>query len=171
MKMTPKDALKILGLSTAASFEQIKLAYRKACATYHPDRNPAGLEMMKMVNCAYNALTDYTPTSEAEANANASETSDTSNYGEELNAALNAIINLGLEIEICGSWLWVSGDTKPHKEILKSAGFKWASKKMMWNFRPAEWKSFSRGKYSMDEIRSAHGSVKIKPNQHRKIAA
>jgi hypothetical protein len=164
MKMTAKDALKILGLSTAASFEQIKLAYRKACATYHPDRNPAGLEMMKMVNCAYNALTDYQPTSE-------SEITDTSNYGEELNAALNAIINLGLEIEICGSWLWVGGDTKPHKEILKNAGFKWASKKMMWNFRPAKWKSYSRGKYSMDEIRNAHGSVQIKTKQHRQIAA
>ncbi|MFN7095305.1 MAG: J domain-containing protein [Burkholderiales bacterium] len=37
----------------------IKHAYRKACAIYHPDRNSAGLEMMKLVNKAYDIAKDY----------------------------------------------------------------------------------------------------------------
>lgn len=162
MKMSHKDALNILGLASSATFQDIKIAYRRACMAYHPDRNPAGLEMMKLINAAWACLSDFVPGSEKDA-------FDASSYGTELNAALNAIINLGLEIEICGSWVWVSGDTRPHREVLKASGFKWAPKKMMWNFRPPEWKSFSRGKFSMDDIRERHGSVTVKTNQQARL--
>jgi len=128
MKMNSKDALHILGLTSDATTEVIKAAYRKACATYHPDRNPAGLEMMKLVNCAYESLSHYVPTESIDG--------ENTNYGEEMNTALNAIIHLGLTIEICGSWIWVSGDTRPHKDTLKNAGFKWASKKINVAFSP-----------------------------------
>jgi len=45
--MNIKDALSILGLTATADQNTIKAAYRKACTKYHPDRNPAGLEIMK----------------------------------------------------------------------------------------------------------------------------
>lgn len=35
----------------------------------------------------------------------------------------------GLEIEICGNWLWIGGETKENKDALKGAGCRWASKK------------------------------------------
>ena len=35
----------------------------------------------------------------------------------------------GLVWEVCGTWLWASGNTKEHKEVLKSLGFHYASKK------------------------------------------
>lgn len=66
-----------------------------------------------------------------------------------------------LEIEICGTWVWVSGDTKPVKEGLKAAGFRWAPKKMKWYWKPAGQRSFGRGKWSMDEIREFHGSERV----------
>jgi len=50
------DAAKILGLSGDITPEQIKAAYREACKTYHPDINPVGEEMMKLVNAAYEAF-------------------------------------------------------------------------------------------------------------------
>lgn len=34
-----------------------------------------------------------------------------------------------LSIEVCGSWLWISGDTKPNKDVLKAAGLWYAPKK------------------------------------------
>lgn len=47
--------------------------------------------------------------------------------------ALDKIVHLeGLEIEIIGVWIWVSGDTKTHKEILKEAGFKWNKTMVKW---------------------------------------
>jgi hypothetical protein len=93
------------------------------------------------------------------------------NLGDELNAALNAIIGLGLDIEICGSWIWVSGDTRPHREVLKAAGFKWAPKKLMWSYSPAGKKTWSRGGWDMEQIRANHGSVTVKSKQHQRLSA
>ncbi len=166
MKMNHKEALKILGLTMAVNFVEIKQAYRRASAKYHPDRNPAGLEMMKLVNAAYQALSDYDYVTAARGG----ESVEAEDMGEELNAALNAIIELGLDIEICGSWIWVSGDTRPHREVLKAAGYRWAPKKLMWSFCGGE-RTSSRGKYSMDDIRSKHGSVSVKTSSRARIAA
>lgn len=163
--MNKNDALSILSISGNYTPETIKQAYRKACAKYHPDRNPAGLEMMKMVNQAYEALKNETGTVEK------STESDISSYGEEIFNALSQIINLGLDIEICGAWVWLHGDTKPHKELLKKAGFRWAPKKMLWYYRPAEYKSRGRGQFTMDEIRLAHGSEKVTAKERNKLQA
>jgi hypothetical protein len=161
--MNNNDALSILNVTGEYTPELIKTAYRKACSKYHPDRNPAGLEMMKLVNQAYEAL--------KEATGNANDGDSLSTYGEDICNALNAIIGLGLDIEICGSWVWLHGDTKPHKDLLKASGFMWAPKKKLWYFRPADYKSRGRGKYTMEEIREKHGSEKVKNKERNKIAA
>ena len=168
MKMRHSEALNILGLTKAVNFVEIKAAYRRMSAKYHPDRNPAGLEMMKLVNAAYQALSDYDYVSSARAEEEESEGLD---LGEEMNTALNAIIGLGLTIEICGVWIWVSGETREHKEALKAAGYRWAPKKVMWMWKPADSKSKGRGKFTMDEIRSAHGSQSVKSKTYTRIAA
>ena len=39
-----------------------------------------------------------------------------------------------LEVTRCGSWLWVSGNTRDHKDSLKELGLRWAPKKQKWYF-------------------------------------
>lgn len=75
---------------------------------------------------------------------------------------INAIINLNIEIEICGSWVWVSGSTYSCKDDLKSNGFQWASKKKMWFWHDPEAPVKSHGKTSMNDIRTKYGSEVIK---------
>lgn len=153
--MKISDALSILGLTGTVTPEDVKKAYRAAAMKYHPDRNPAGAEMMKVINAAYEALKDFSGDSPATGEATAED------YPEALNEALNAVIHLdGLEIEVCGAWVWVSGETFKHKAALKEAGFKFAPKKKSWYFRPADWQSASRGTFTMDDIRSKYGSAK-----------
>lgn len=155
MKISHKDALKILGCSANDNFDTIKWYYRRACAKYHPDRNYAGTEMMKLVNASYASLQDYVP-----GTLSSIDKRDWSvDQGDKLNAALNAIIDLaGINIEICGSWIWVSGDTKTHKDVLKQTGFKYAPQKKMWSYCAGR-RTTSRGRFSMDDIRTRHGST------------
>lgn len=168
--MNHKDALHLLGLSAKEiSIDLVKSAYRQACSKYHPDKNPAGLEMMKLINLAKDALEGFLNGEQLDNSIKYESEFETGQYGEEINKALNAIITLGLNIEVCGSWVWVSGDTKPHKDILKSSGFKWAPKKEMWHFRPSDYKSFNRGTWEMDKIREKHGSQSIKSKPYQKI--
>lgn len=162
--MNIKDALSILGLSAAADQEAIKTAYRKACIKYHPDRNPAGLEMMKAVNVAYQFLRDI----EYNGAERPIDEAVNSNFGDELNAAIIAVIGLaGINIEVCGAWVWLSGDTKQHKDAIKAAGYWWACKKSAWYFRPPDHKSHNKGDWDMERIRDTYGSVSVaRPSHH-----
>lgn len=163
--MLHKDALSILGLQRNATREEIAAAYKTLIRKYHPDINPAGEQMTKLLNAARDALADY----DAE---KAPQFETQANYGEDLAAAINAIIGLqGLEIEICGAWVWVGGDTRTHKDALKAAGYKWASQKKKWNYRPAGWKSASRGRVSMEQIRAKYGSVRPRAPQFSQLEA
>lgn len=147
------DAAKVLGLTGNITPEITKKAYREACKKYHPDINPAGEEMMKVVNDAYDALKDH--------NGEIKQRKEQSDYGDLLNAALNVVLkHIDLKTEVCGAWIWVTGNTKEHKEELKAAGFRWAKKKKAWYFRPEGFKSRGRGKASLDEIRFKYGSVR-----------
>ncbi len=168
--MNHHDAAKILNLSGDITPEAVKCAYRQACKKYHPDRNPAGEEMMKAVNAAYAVLKDFT----GQAN-----TESTEDYGNGLNEAIGFALDLaGVVVEVCGAWVWLSGETKQHREALNNSkkhlpdgnGFRWAPKKKMWYYRPADWTSRGRGAWSMDDIRAEHGSTTVK-NQKKKIAA
>jgi hypothetical protein len=146
-EMNIYDAAKILGLSGALTPQETKAAYRVACKKYHPDINPVGEEMMKIINQAYGALKDYT----------GEMSSEQIDYGDLLNDALNAISGLpALVIDICGSWVWVTGETREHKDMLKQAGFKRAAKKKAWYFRPEEFSSRSKGGKVSIRVISAH---------------
>lgn len=149
------DAARILGLTGNLEPEATKSAYKEACKKYHPDLNPAGEEMMKAVNQAYGVLRDFTGSVET---VNAG-------YGELLNSALNAVFGLsGVVTEVCGAWVWLTGNTRIHKELLKEAGYKWASKKKAWYFRPEDYRSKSKGNKSLEEIREKYGSYKPEGN-------
>jgi len=67
----------------------------------------------------------------------------------------------GLHIEVCGSWVWVSGDTKKHKDKLKSLGLFYAYKKKMWYLKPAGYKSRKHKPVDMEKIRMTYGSEVI----------
>ena len=76
-------------------------------------------------------------------------------------AAVAALKALPLTIEIVGEWVWVSGDTKPHKDKLKEFGLIWARKKKMWFWRHPDSRVFNRRETDMDKIRLKYGVVAV----------
>ena len=79
--MNQQDAAKILSISGTVAIKDIKQAYRKAALQYHPDKNPAGAEMMKLINAAFDVLKDF----EGELSIG----DDEQDYSHEVNIALN----------------------------------------------------------------------------------
>ena len=165
--MKTSEAISILSIvETSISLDALKKAYRKACKIFHPDINPTGEKMMKIVNSAYDFLKGRSFPIELE------KESSTTSLPIELEKALNAVISLkGIDIEVCGVWIWISGDTKPHKEAFKVAGYKWSGKKKMWYFRvEAQGFKGKRRAYSMDKIRTLHGSQSVQTKTYKKLA-
>lgn len=161
--MKIEDAAKILEITGEVTKNDIKKAYKKACAKYHPDKG-GSTEMMQAVNQAYDVLKDFEGSIEA----------GDLGYADELNEALLKIVDLpGIEIEVCGAWIWVTGDTRQHREALgkNGAGFFWAKKKKAWYFRPSDWKSAGRGNWSLDKIREEHGSQKVRSRGQQRLAS
>ena len=60
MRPDPRDAYTILGISSRASAEEIKAAYRQLARKYHPDFNKSPIAQARMqdINWAYSTLSD-----------------------------------------------------------------------------------------------------------------
>ncbi|HDS4694757.1 TPA: DnaJ domain-containing protein [Klebsiella pneumoniae subsp. pneumoniae] len=159
--MNVQEALNVFGLSGELTEQDIRKAYKQAALKYHPDKNrenPLAAEMMKAINAAHDFLlanidkiNQYQSTDE----------SARYHYGEELENVLNALLAMsGVVFEVAGNWIWISGDTRTHKDAIKALGCKWASKKKMWFYRPEEHRSrWNRKEHSMDEIREMYGTT------------
>ena len=107
-------------------------------------------ELFEILKRQHNARADADPTGK---------TRRTTETPQEFRTVIEALLKLDLTVELCGSWLWISGDTKPHKEALKKVGCRWSASKKMWYWRhPEEGYTRSRGKATMNQIRNRYGS-------------
>ncbi len=75
-----------------------------------------------------------------------------------------------IEVEICGSWIWVSGNTREHKEILKNLKFRYAHKKQAWYYHTEPYRKKSKRELTLDEIRDMFGSQQYTAKQERELA-
>lgn len=158
--MNIQQALNIFGLSGELTKEDIKKAYKRASLKNHPDRNkdnPVAEELMKAINTAFDFLmANFEKINQYQS----ADESARYNYGDELEKVLNELNGMaGITFEVLGNWVWISGDTKTHKDALKVLGCKWASQKKKWFYRPEEHKSLrNRKEHSMEEIRAMYGT-------------
>lgn len=143
------------------TIEEAKKEYKKLAMQYHPDRG-GNEEEMKIINNDYEILIKLLATSKEEEKEVMAEV-------ERFKDVIDKIIDLeGINIEILKDWVWISGNTKPHRETLKAAGFYWASKKMKWYYREEQHKCSSRGKKSFEEIKQTYGSTKVNKKNYSK---
>jgi hypothetical protein len=136
------------------TIEELKKEYKKLAFANHPDLG-GDIKIMQEINFQYDL-----------ALVNLQAQTSKGIFDDEFKNIVNNIINLSnINIEVIGSWLWVSGDTKTVRAELKAAGLWYASKKVMWFWHTPEDKCrTSRGSIPIEDIRSKYGSTLINSN-------
>jgi len=152
------------GLKTVS---EVKSEYRKLAKANHPDIGGV-TAVMQAINAAYHAVLARL---DGQVNFGSDGKEHTYRYSREVEQeVIDKVSELlkipGVEVEIIGTWVWVSGDTKPVKEQLKEAGCSWHSKRLMWY-----WRRFTyRRKFSgmdIDDMRKMYGNQRFEKDTNR----
>ena len=144
------------------NLDELKKAYKAAAMKNHPDMG-GDTATMQAINAEYSARFEVLKRSQNEqaAEDTTGKTHATTESAGDFIAIIAALLKLdGLEIELCGRWLWIGGNTREHKEALKAAGCRWSSTKKLWSWHFAEeGQRWHKGTKTMAEIRSKYGST------------
>lgn len=165
--MNTLQALSILN-PTEKTQDGLKKAWRAACIKHHPDKG-GNIEIMKLVNAAYDVLKNSETWWTGEQERTAKKTAPLT---ETMTKIIDELAHIaGLKIEIIGAWLWISGITYPHKDILKKAGMKFSGNKKAWYYHEDTYKKNNSKMFSLDQLRNMHGTECIQNKAGYMIAA
>jgi hypothetical protein len=161
------NAIAIFGLENGQyKVTDIKLVYRRLARDNHPDKG-GNTEKMQLINNAYTEFCKYFASNET-LDINQEENEKAQEFDFSFIDTLKVM--QGLIIEVCGYWVWLSGNTFPFRDILKELGFKYSGSKKSWYWSPTvNVASFRRGSKSMKNIRKEFGSQIIDIEQQQAI--
>lgn len=149
-----------------SNLQELRDRFRKLAKEHHPDRG-GDTATMQEINAEYETAFKYV--------VNHSEFSEGRiNYETELDPILRQkiqiLINIeNLFIEVCGNWLWITGNTKEYKDLLKERDFKFSAKKLAWYWHAGDYKKRSKRKLTLDEIRDLYGSTRVKKDSEENV--
>ncbi|MBI5297935.1 MAG: hypothetical protein HY869_20865 [Chloroflexi bacterium] len=160
--------------ANCTTLEEAKSLYRQLALKHHPDRG-GDLATMQAINAEYaDFLANFAKRdarerqqkAHTENRKSAADFHDMDAVSAELKAKIEFALNLdGVEVELMGLWVWLTGNTKAHKDAIKAQGFKWSPEKTAWYFAGVP--SFNRQRRTLDEIRNMHGSTRFTRDAHR----
>jgi hypothetical protein len=153
------------------TLEELKKCYKILAKQFHPDLG-GDVQTMQELNNEYDFVFDILKNSH-NTNAIKNNSKKVTEFSKETREIIEKIIILeGIQIEICGSWLWITGKTYDHKDFLSDIGFKWskAKKSWYWSVDITDSKKV-RGHYNMEKIREKYGSEKLESKNRVKIGA
>jgi len=151
--------------------EELKKFYRELSKTNHPDAGGTK-EAMQAINAEYTALfeglKDIHTTKDGETYTASKKTAETPD--EFINIIDQMIHFEHITIEIIGSFIWITGNTREYKEQLKVLGFKWSPNKTAWYLAPDGYRRHGKTQYTMETIRGMYGSQEVETNPYVKLA-
>ena len=145
------------------TLEELKREYKRLALKHHPDLGGNTADMQE-INNEYDELFQVLKNVHQDASGEYYTTKgETTETAHDFRDIVEVLIHLdNIKIEICGKWLWISGDTKPHKETLKGLHFRWSKSKSAWYYHAEPYHKHGKKSFTLDEIRSLYGSQTIK---------
>jgi len=150
------------GLKTV---QEVKAEYRRLAMKNHPDLG-GDVTVMQVINAAYESALKAC---DGQATVGEDGIERVYKYNpqveQEIVTKLSELLAMrmeGVDILLIGTWLWVLGNTKPHKEELKKLECQWHSKRGAWYFRTAENRVWRKYEGSLQDIARNYGYVEFK---------
>lgn len=147
--------------------DELKKAYKALCMKHHPDMG-GDEATMKAINAEFERLFK-TLRDVQHAQTEADE--DDEIPADFIDIVSKLTVIEGVEVEIVGSWIWVSGDTYPVKDQLKEAGCRWSGQRKMWYWHRADDRRHRASREDMDGIRARYGSKSVSGTPKLKLTA
>ncbi|QSF43513.1 hypothetical protein [Paenibacillus tianjinensis] len=144
--------------------QEAKKLFRELAKINHPDAGGSNDEMVAII-AEYEAMMKKLPSQKDEHSNTENQTEEEFNLhvSEELKTVINNISHLPLDIEVIGTWIWVSGiNTYKYKSYLTANNFVWCPSKKMYSWHMEKAKKGYYGKpQEIEKIRFTYGSTKV----------
>ena len=156
--------------SPEMKIEELRKQFWKLCLQLHPDKggDPAEFRAMKD---EYDIVVGILAAGEAGRAEKENRRPWYTAAGERgLREAMAVFMNIpGVVVEICGCWLWITGETYNARQRLYEAGAKYSKQKKCWYWAHDMQRGKVRGKYNnMRKIRERFGSAVYRSNAEEK---
>ena len=157
---------------TPVTLEDLKKMYKTLAYANHPDRG-GRTEDMQEINNEYDRLfARLKNVRRNKAGEVYTTTEEVKETPEQYRAIIDKLIHFeNCLIEICGTWIWVSGNTKVYKDILKELKFRFSKNKAAWYYHSEPYVKRSKTRYSLDDIRTMWGSQEVETEEQARITA
>lgn len=149
------------------TLDQLKKEYLKLAKKYHPDAGGTTVQFQDLQNEYEKLLKKLVNGS----NLNEEQKKNEFELDEAIRKVMDSLVNIqNINIELIGQWLWISGDTRPVKEVFKSLKMFPVKKNdtFYWVYKGAE--SSGRGKMDMEQIKAKYGVTNLKAPQTKRIS-
>jgi curved DNA-binding protein CbpA len=165
--------------ANCSTVEEAKSLYRALARKHHPDLG-GDAETMKRLNNEYEQVLKKF---DGKQSIGTDGKAHTYKYNEEIERELMQVISTllvlemeGVDITLIGLWVWVTGNTKPHKDSLKEVKCRWHSTRKCWYYRPAGLGYRPPSGANLEELAEKYGAVncanfKKRPTQKRRSKA
>lgn len=153
--------------SIIKDIDQLKKEYFKLAKVYHPDKGGTTAQFQELGK-EYDKLLKKLLSS---SNLNQEQQNNEIVIDDAIKAAFDAIVTIpNITIELIGKWLWVTGNTYPVRNELKSAGLTFIKKDNIpyWVYKGVE--STSRGTMSKNEIEAKYGKHSFTAKDSKKLS-
>jgi len=158
-----KTNFKYFIINSESNIDELKKQFKKLAFQFHPDitGKDTNREMQEIIQEYEIAMQEIGKIH----NKNYT-------FDQEYIDLINALIKLNMKnvtIEICGWFVYVTGDTKPFRKQLgkDGIGLIWNPKKTCWYYKPAWYYKKNKNTWSMNKIRETWGSQIIEKEKQK----
>lgn len=160
-------------IKRSQTLASLKATYKNWCMKLHPDLNKGKdtTEDMQELNNAYEAQFKILKDNELKKDVKDREKFNFDEVPADLITIINELIKFdGVQIDIVGNWIWLSGNTCQYKEQIKDLNFhrSKAKKKWFWNGSEKVRRPFKKMTYK--DITNKYGCRTIESKRQKQLA-